>query len=51
MHLGAIRYKADLETQAQQILDAAVQLEQAGAQLLVLECITLYELAQKITKT
>lgn len=47
---GGYKVQGRLETQAQQILDAALQLEQAGAQLLVLECIP-YELAKKITQS
>lgn len=47
---GGYKVQGRIETQAQQILEAALQLEQAGAQLLVLECIP-YELTKKITQS
>ncbi|MFT4995308.1 MAG: 3-methyl-2-oxobutanoate hydroxymethyltransferase [Paraglaciecola sp.] len=47
--LGGFKVQGRDESQAKQIFDHALQLEQAGAQLLVLECVP-GELAEKISK-
>jgi 3-methyl-2-oxobutanoate hydroxymethyltransferase len=47
--LGGFKIQGRNETQAKDLLDAAISLEQAGASMLLLECIP-YLLAQKITQ-
>jgi 3-methyl-2-oxobutanoate hydroxymethyltransferase len=48
--LGGFKVQGRNQDQAKQILEAAVRLEEAGAQLLVLECVP-YPLAEKVSQT